>query len=169
MIVTPVAAAAPAYAAMTNTTSAPNFFQELVQFIAQKFGLDQNQVQTAINQFHTQQVQQRQQKMEANEKSQLDRLVSQGKITASQEQQILAEQTKLRTEYNHANFKSLTPAQRKQQFQNEKAEIKTWSQSTGINAQYLHEGFGSGRFGNMRGFHKWNDLVSPTATPSPGV
>lgn len=161
MVLTPVAVM-PAYAA-SSTSSSPNFFQGLVQFIAQKFGLDQTQVQSAVNTYHSQQAQNRQQKMADNEKTHLDTLVSQGKITSSQEQQILDEQAKLKSEYNPANFKNETPAQRKADFQKEQAEIQAWSQSTGIDGKYLMPGFGMGR--RMGMFNRWNNKVTPTPTP----
>lgn len=163
LLLLPIGAVVPAYAASTTTTTAPNFFQGLVQFIAQKFGLDQNQVQSAVNDYRTQHKQQVQQTMQDNEKKHLDSLVSQGKLTSSQEQQIIDEQNKLRNEYNPADFKNLTPDQRKAKFQQEQAEIKAWSQSTGISTQYLRPG----EFGRMRMFNRWNNnAAEPTPSSS---
>ena len=42
------------YAQTPGTNPHMNFFQELVQFISQKFGLDQTQVQSAVTQFQQQ-------------------------------------------------------------------------------------------------------------------
>ena len=154
---TPVVATVPAYAASTTTTQS-NFFQGLVSFIAQKFGLDATQVQSAVTSYTSQQKQTRQQNMHAQEKTHLDSLVTKGTITSTQEQQILDEQSKLRSEYNPANFKSLSAADRKTQMQKEQAEIQAWSQSTGISAQYLRPGFGM----RMRMFNRWNNVPTPT-------
>ncbi len=162
LVLTPAVAAVPAYAATTTTTSQPNFLQGLVQFIAQKFGLDKAQVQTAVNSYVSQQKQARQINMQNREKTYLDGLVTKGTITSSQEQQILDEQNKLRSEYNPASFKSLTQSQRQAQFQKEQAEIQEWSTSTGISATYLRPGFGMGR--GMRHFGGRNT----TPTPTPG-
>lgn len=167
LVLTPINAVAPAYAADNNTTTQQNFFTGLVQFIAQKFGLDKTQVQSAVNDYHAQHKQQVQQKLQANEKNHLDSLVSQGKITSSQEQQILDEQQKLQSEYNPANFKNLTPDQRRQQFEKEQAEIQAWSKETGIDAKYLRPGFM--HFGRMRMFNKWNNNNSPKITPTPSI
>lgn len=145
----------PAYAA-GNTTS-PTFLQGLVQFIANEFHLDQGQVQTAVKTYASQQKQKMQQTMQDREKQHLDSLVSSGKITSAQEQQILDEQSKLKSEYNPADFKNLTADQRKAQFEKEQAEIKAWSQSTGIDSKYLMPGFG-----RMHMFNHWNKNVTPT-------
>lgn len=157
----------PAYAAGTSNQS--NFLQGLVQFIANEFHLDQGQVQTVVNTYKTQHMQTMQHNMQNKEKQHLDSLVSSGKITAAQEQQILDEQAKLQSEYNPANFKNLTPDNKKAQFQKEQDEIKAWSRSTGIDAKYLMPGFG-----RMRMFNHWNNNAHPTsgqvsATPTSGV
>lgn len=157
---TPMAAGIPAYAASTTTSPQSNFFTGLVQFISQKFHLDQAQVQSAVNDYKTQHMQQMQQTMQDREKKRLDTLVSQGKITSSQEQQILDEQSKLRSEYNPANLKNETAAQRKADRQKEQAEIQAWSSSTGIDAKYL--GF---RFGMRMHGGGWKNEASVTPTP----
>lgn len=158
----PLVATVPAYAA-SGTNHNGNFFSGLVQFITNEFHLDQNQVQSAVNTYASQQQQKRQQTMQDNEKKRLDNLVSQNKITSSQEQQILDEQAKLKSEYNPANSKNETSDQRKADFQKEQVEIKAWSQSTGIDAKYLMPGFGM----RMHMFNRWNKAsVTPTPTPS---
>lgn len=167
LLLTPAVATFPAYAATSTTTTAPNFFQGLVQFIAQKFGLDKTQVQNAVNEYQTQHMQQVQQTMQDNEKKHLDKLVSQGKITSSQEQQIIDEQNKLKSEYNPQDLRSQTPDQRKATLQKEKAEIQAWSQQTGIDSKYLMPRFM--RFGRMRMFDRWNNNVAPSTTPTPSV
>jgi uncharacterized protein YigA (DUF484 family) len=165
VILTSAIGTLPAYAASSSTNSTPNFFQGLVQFIAQKFGIDQGQVQNDVNSYHIQHVQQVQQKMQKNDKKRLDTLVSQGKITTSQEQQILDEQSKLKSEYNPQDFKTLTQDQRRAKFQQEQAEIQAWSSSTGIDKKYL--GVGLGAFGRMRMFNRWNKNGGGDSTPTP--
>ena len=126
----------PAYAAST-TTSSPNFFSQLVTFIAQKFGFDKTQVQTAVTQFKQQKQATNQQNMQNREKVRFDQLVKDGKITQTQEDLILKELTDLRTKYNPANFKNLTQAERQQQMQTEQTELKTWAQANGIDPTIL--------------------------------
>lgn len=172
IILTPVVAAAPAYAATSTTTSQPNFLQGLVGFLAQKFGLDQTQLQNAVNDYKSQQQQTRQQNMQNREKTHLDSLVAKGTITSTQEQQILDELAKLKSEYPPSSFKGLTADQRKQKFNQEQAEIQAWSRSTGIDAKYLHPGWGM----RLHMFNRWDDAaapstgsgsVTPTVTPTP--
>lgn len=125
----------------------------LVQAIAQKFGLNQSQVQSVFDQYK----QQRQANVQQRLNDRLTKLVQNGKITDAQKTAILAEVAKLKSEYNAQSFKNMTLAQRKQAFQKEQAEIDSWSKSHGINPMYLRVGWGIPRSG-------W---VTVTPTPSP--
>lgn len=163
-----------AFAAGPSTNSSGNFFQGLISFISQKFGLDKTQVQTAINDYKTQNKPTPKptltpDQIQAQEKTRLDKLVSTGKITSAQETLILAELTALRAKYDPAVFKNLTAAQRKQQLQAEQAEIKTWASANGIDPKYVMPGFGLGRMGmgGLRGNHfGWSGHnLTPTPTP----
>lgn len=160
----------PAYAASGNTKG--NFFSGLIQFIAQKFGLDQNTVKAAVTQYQNQvrasitpRPTQTPEQMAAREKARLDKLVSAGTITSAQETAIIAELATLRSKYNPANFKNLTADQRKQQFQNEQSDIKAWAQSNGIDPKYVTPGFGMAGQGGFRGSGFGRGKPSPTPTP----
>ncbi len=141
--------------------SAGNPLSGLVQMLAQKFGLDQTQVQSVVDQYRQQQTTARQQNMQTREQARLDGLVKAGKITEAQKQAIITEQAVLKAKYNLANYKSLTPDQRKQQLQAEQAEIKTWAASQGIDPSYLRPGFGMRRMGGPKVWPK------PSITPTP--
>ena len=154
----------PAYAASGNTNRG-NFFTGLIQFIAQKFGLDQNQVQSAVNDYKNQQKANMQQNMQNREKSRLDSLVSQGKITNDQETAILSELQILHNKYNSANLKNLTPTQRQQQFQQLQSGLKSWAQSQGIDPSYVMP-FGRRMGMSRHGFGKWRHNPSITLTPT---
>jgi uncharacterized membrane protein len=54
LLATVLFAAPVAFAQSTTTNSGGNFFQGMIQFIEQKFGLNQTQVQSAISQYRTQ-------------------------------------------------------------------------------------------------------------------
>jgi len=162
----------PAYAASGNTQG--NFFSGLIQFIAQKFGLDQNTVKTAVTQYQNQvkatitpRPSQTPEQLAAREKTRLDKLVSAGTITSAQEALIINELATLRSKYNPANFKNLTADQRKQQFQNEQNDIKAWAQANGIDPKYVMPGFGMAGQGGFRGqgFGGKGHRPSPTPTP----
>lgn len=149
------------------------FLDGIVAFIAQKFGLDKTQVQSAISEYQSQnkphltprptmspdQIQNR-------EKSRLDQLVKGGKITSDQEQAILNELAALSSKYNLGSSSGQTPDQRRSQMQAMQNDLKTWAQSQGINYAYVMP-FGMGRrpggFGGpQRG---WGPHISPTPTP----
>jgi hypothetical protein len=174
LLTTALFIAKPAFADSSTTTNKPNFFQGLVTFIEQKFGLNQAQVQAAVSQYKSQvkatitpRPTQTPTQMQAMEKTRLDKLVSSGKITSDQETAIINELAALNTKYN---LSSLTGTQRRIQMQAMQAELKTWaqSQSPSINLTDIMPfggGFGGPRGGmGGRGFHGW---TKPTVTPTP--
>jgi hypothetical protein len=144
---------------ITNAQSA-NPLSGLVQMIAQKFNLDQGQVQTVVDQFRTQQKQTMMQNMQKREDNRLAGLVTSGKITDTQKQAIITELAALKIKYNPENFKNLSAADRKTQRQNEQNELKVWAQSQGIDIKLIQPGFGMG-FGG-RGMHKGRPTPTPT-------
>lgn len=133
----------------------------LIQFISQKFGLDKNQVQNAVNEYKNQvraSITPRPtlspQDIQAREKSRLDYLVQRGKITADQKKAILDELTTIRSKYSLDNLKNLTPDQRRTKLQEMQNELKDWAKAHNIDQSFLVPGFGFGRFGGMSGFEK---------------
>lgn len=112
----------------------------LVQMIAQKFGLNQNDVQSVFDQYR----QERQTKMEANFEAKLDQLVKDGKITDAQKLLIIAKHKELLSQRgaDKANFKNMTPTQRKDAIRQERQELQAWANQNGINLQYLFGGTG---------------------------
>ncbi len=159
-----VATGVPAYA-QGPTGNNGNFFSGLAQFIANTFHLDQNQVQSAVNKYKTQQKTNIQANVQNRQKSRLDGLVSSGKITSAQENAIIAELAALKTKYNPTDWKSLTPAQRKQKFTDEQNEFKTWAQSQGIDPTIIMPlgGMMGGR--GHRGFGGWGKTpITPVPT-----
>lgn len=148
--------------AVANAQAGNSPFFGLAQEIASKFNLNssdvQNTISTYMQQQHANMMQNRQQFL----KNKLDQEVSAGKITSDQETAILNELTTLKNKYNigPGNFKSMTQTQRQQAMQNMQNDLKSWTQSNGINLSLI-PGFGMGmhrgwRFGNH-----------PTATPTP--
>lgn len=162
-----------AYAQTTTNTTHPSFIQGLIDFFAQKFGLEKTQVQSAVNEYRAQrkatitprptltpdQITQR-------EKTRLDKFVSDGKITSSQEQAILNELAILQAKYSSDSLKNLTPDQRRTKLQQMHDEIVAWAKSQGIDSSYvLPLGF-RGRMGFGRGmkgtFGNWHNQPTPT-------
>lgn len=169
MFGTTVSTVIPAYAA-SPTGGGGNFFSGLIQFIAQKFGLDQNQVKSAVQQYSAQNKKVMPTpdpaKAQAMEKTRLDKLVTAGKITSGQETAIINELAALRLKYPATSGE--TPQVRKQNFQDMQNDWKTWAQSNGIDPTLIMPGPGFGGPGAMRmhgGFRGKRNWVTPTPTP----
>lgn len=161
-----------AFAQTPTPTPHQGFFQGLITFLEQRFGLDKTQVQSAINDYHNQvkaNITPRPtltaDQMQSREKSRLDQLVTQGKINSSQEQAILTELSSLNSKYN---LQSLSGDQRKTQMQAMQNELKSWATSQGIDPSILMFGM---RPGGPRGFGmhgargNWGNRPTPTPTP----
>lgn len=134
---------------LVKAQSKGNYLSGLVQAIAQKFNLDQNQVQTVVDDYKKTQVTQMQQQWQQTETDRLSKLVTEGKITEAQKQAILTEMAALKAKYNQENLKNLSADQRKTQMQAEKDEITAWAKTNGIDQTYLMYG----RMGGLgRGF-----------------
>lgn len=164
--------AIPAFAQGTSASKG-GFFQGLITFIEQRFGLDKTQVQTAINDYKSQNKPTPRptltpEQIQAQEKTRLDKLVSAGKITGDQETAILNELSSLRTQYN---LSGLTGTQRKTQIQAMQTALKTWATDNNINIAYIMPMFGGfGRRGMRRpgGYSgNWGPSPSVTTTPTP--
>lgn len=158
----------PAYAADSNSTSNGSFFSNFVNFFAQKFGLETSQVQSAMKDFHSQNMQKREDNWQQRETNRLDALVKAGKITEAQKSAILSELSTLQSKYTADSFKNLTADQKKQRMQDEKNEVDAWAKSQNIDPKYVFPGFGMGMGmgGKMRRFDKWGgNMASPTPTP----
>jgi hypothetical protein len=172
LITTALFIAPSAFAQSTTGNSKPNFFQGLITFIEQKFGLNKDQVTSAVNEYKSQvktgitpRPTQTPAQMQAMEKTRLDKLVSSGKITADQETAILNELAALKTKYN---LNSLTGTQRRTQMQAMQAELKTWAKSQNINFTYVipFGGMGGPR-GGMGGRDFRGQWTKSAATPTP--
>lgn len=106
--------------------SNPNPASGLVSAIAQKFNLDQGQLQSFVTSY-------RQQNRQNKLQNHLDQLVTQGKITKDQETAILAEISSLKSKYNLNSLGTMSIQDRRQALTNAHNEFKTWTQSQGIN------------------------------------
>jgi type I site-specific restriction-modification system R (restriction) subunit len=120
----------------------------LVTRIAEKFGLDQSQVQTVVDQFHSEQQQTRLQDMQKREEERLSQLVNDGKITQAQKKAIIEKQKEMRTKYNPETMKSMTMEERKAKMTAMQEEMKTWAAQQGVDLSLLRQGFGKGRGGH---------------------
>jgi competence protein ComGC len=143
----------------TATNNKPNFFQGLITYIEQKFGLNKDQVTTAVNDYKNQvnaikatttpRPTLTPDQIQAQEKTRLDKLVAAGKITADQESAILTELTTLQAKYN---LSGLTGTQRRTQMQLIQTDLKTWATSNNINIAYIQMFGGREGTGDKDGF-----------------
>lgn len=138
----------------TPTAVHHNFFNEMVDFISQKFGLDKTKVQSAMTEFHDKKKTEMQQNMQQREQDRLTKLVTDRKITEAQKQAILTKLSSLKDKINADTLKNMTPQERKQYMQTQRDELKSWAQSQGIDPKVLQPGLGR-RGGWMR-----NDVKS---------
>ncbi len=124
-----VAAAAPG-----SNGSAPS----LVDTIASKFHLNKNDVQAVVDQNRSEHQAEHQKKFE----DRLDRAVSDGKLTSTQKNQILAREKELKSYMD--SIKDKSPQERHQLMKAKLDELKTWAKANNIAPQYVRFGPGPG-------------------------
>jgi competence protein ComGC len=122
----------------------------LVQKLADKFGLNKDEVQAVFDQEKTDRQADRQNKFGAR----LDQLVKDGKITEAQKQLIL---DKFKTiEADRAakmeQMKSMTPDQRKAAMKADHEALQKWASDNGIDLKSVFGGFGHRMGGHKNGF-----------------
>ena len=125
-------------AVFAQSTNTP--LSGLAQMIAQKFNIDQNQVQSVLDQYSSQKKANRLQKMQQGEDQRLSNLVSQGKITSDQKTAIENELKNLKAKY-FSNFQGQTADQRKQAVQNFRTDFQAWLRSQNIDPSIFKPGF----------------------------
>lgn len=106
----------------------------LVQKIAQKFNLNQNEVQQVFDQSK----QERAAAREAQFKTMLDKVVSAGTLTQNQENMILAKQQEVKSFM--ATLSGKSSQEKKTAIQTEMQQVQQWAKSNGIPEDYLHLG-----------------------------
>lgn len=133
--------------AQSNTTESST----LVQMIADKFGLNKNDVQGVFDQFKTQ----RQTQMETKFEDRLTQDVTAGKITEAQKQLIIAKRKELQGNRQAflESLKNMTAADRKAALDKQHQDLQNWATQNNIDIKYLMPGFGGRGMGMMHG--KW--------------
>lgn len=147
-----------------STTNTQNPMSPLVQKIAEKFGLNQSDVQAVFDEVRKE----KPAKMQANSEAQLSQLVTEGKITEAQKQLILQKRAELdaQRKANKESMQNLSEEERKAKMQEEKAALEAWASENGIDSRYLMQGRGHGGFGGFgkRPAGDRNTSVTPTNT-----
>ncbi len=152
--------------AQQSTTSEQDPMSSLVQKIATKFNLSQDDVQAVFDEEH----EERHTQMEANFEQQLSQYVSDGKITEQQKQLIIEKRKEMASERESSkdNFKNLSEDERKTQMNAKKTELEAWAKENGIDLQYLMPKGGRGGPGmaGHGGFGQGKDDQQSTTTPT---
>lgn len=139
-----------ASAAQTPT----NPFTNIIQKLAQKFGLKQSDVQQVFDDAQKE----RQLQAEKQYESMLSQAVKDGKLTQAQVDLILKKHKELisiRAE-KQTNKPTLTPQQRKDAMQKEKDDLNAWASQNNVDVRYLFGGLG------MWGKRGWGFRKPPT-------
>ena len=121
----------------------------LVQAIAQRFGLQESDVQSVFDENRNQ----HQAQMQAKFEDRLTQAVTDGKITEEQKQAILTKRQELQTaqQDQKTNWQNMTADERKQAMQTQQQDLQTWATQNGIDLKSLG-GLGLGGF--VRGGYK---------------
>lgn len=121
----------------------------IVQKIAQKFGLNEAEVQAVFDE----DLKARHDQMKAKFESRLSQDVAQGKITEAQKQLILQKHQEIQSQMT-LDMENMTPEQMRTNMESKRAELESWASQNGIDLKYFHFGIkGHGKF--MVGeFHK---------------
>lgn len=111
----------------------------IVQKIAGKFGLNQNEVQKVFDESRDE----HQTEMQKKHEERLNTLVSEGKITEAQKTLLLNKHKEMKAERGDNDaWRKLTPEERRSQMEKKRTELENWAKANGIDTQYLFEGNG---------------------------
>lgn len=116
-------------------------YPSIVQKIAERFGLNQEEVQGVFDEYR----EEKHTVMQTHFQDQLSQAVADGKITEEQKQAILAKKDELRAK--HTELKSLTWEEKKEAMNALKTEIQAWAEENGIDPSFLF-----GMHGGYKGF-----------------
>jgi hypothetical protein len=129
---------------------------QMHESIAERFNLNQDEV----NQFFEEQHQAHQEERQSQMEALLNNAVSEGKITQAQKEAIQAKREENRA--NKENGQDLTREERQAQIQTHREEMHAWAEEQGIDMETLnlgrggtgegrrHGGFGGGRMGKLQ-------------------
>jgi hypothetical protein len=129
-------------AVSAESFNAENNRTSLIQKLATKFNLKQEDVKSVFDEQRQTRETERQARFE--EKLSLD--VTSGKITETQKQAIIAKMKTLAAERQaHMDaMKNMTPEQRKAEMEKHRTSIEQWAKDNNIDSKYLYFGYGKG-------------------------
>lgn len=124
----------------TNAQNLQSGYTSIIQKLATKFGVKEDDVKAVFDQQRSE----RQAQMQVNNEARLAKLVTDGKITEAQKQLILAKHKELQDKHanKQSNWYTMTREERQTYMQNDKTELETWAKANNIDTQYLMMGRG---------------------------
>ena len=126
-------------------------YSSMAQKIAQRFGLDQSEVETLFQEERDARQAQRQ----ADFEQRLNQALADGQITAEQKQLILEKHTQLQSQRQAQaeNWQELEPEERKELMETHRQELQNWAEENGIDIKFFQQGKSgqAGRGGMKRG------------------
>lgn len=149
-----------------STTTAQDPMNTLVQKIADKFNLNESEVQAVFDEAHEEQ----HAKMQAGFEEKLSQYVESGELTEEQKKLILEKRLEMNAdrEANKEAFKNLSDEERKAQKDAKRAELEAWAEENNIDLQYLMLKGGKGPgFGGRGDFGQRNQGQQSTTEPTP--
>jgi hypothetical protein len=132
-----------AFAQTANTE-----YKTFVQSLAQKLGISEDKVNTAVTEIHNERHQEMLQKYEEK----LSTAVKNGEITEAQKTLILEKGKQLEEdrEAHKESMKDKTPEERRTEMEQKRTELEAWAKENNIDMKYLRFGFGGrGHKGGM--------------------
>lgn len=136
------AGATATHAASNTTTARPNRLANLVTAIAQKFNLNQADVQKIFDEQHTQTQQELKARQAEQLKERLAQAVKDGKLTQAQANLVTAKHAELKA--FHESLKDKTPEETRTAMDAKKTELQQWAKTNNIPEQYLMGPMGGG-------------------------
>jgi len=124
-----------------------NGYSPLAEKIANRFGLNKNEVEAVFEEDRVQ----RQEEMKTRHEDRLNQAVSDGKITEEQKQAVIAKKAELQE--NRQDMANLTDEERKQKMDEHRQEMETWAEENGVDlGLFMGQGGSGGRgFGQGMG------------------
>jgi len=110
----------------------------LIQNLAQKFNLKQDDVQQVFDSTRSQQREQ----MQANFEDRLSQDVANGDLTESQKQLILQKHSEISADHpqGSSEWQALSPEERQSQAESKQADLEKWASDNGIDLKYFFQG-----------------------------
>lgn len=128
-------------------------YPPIVQKLVERFGLNADKVEQVFDEERDE----RHQEMQAHFEERLTQMVSEGKITETQKQAIVARHEEMRNNRpDPEEFRNMSVEERHQAMEQKRTELETWAQEQGIDTSLFpfvlggHGGFGGPHFNMMK-------------------